>query len=150
MAMKSWGVEFEGLEELTRQIEEAGGKMEPVARRALKSTHRVVTGEIEKRIQPGNLPAKGRYSGKGGGASIQDALKKSAEIEVWGSILSVKTGFDVGKLPRKHIIYLINGTPKMRPVRGLKTAVRGTGKVKKLAQEIQKRKFEQAIREILG
>lgn len=149
MASKSWGVEFEGLEELMAQLERAGGSaMETVAREALRETHSLVTSEIKKRISPGNLPAGGRYSGRSPGPSVQDALINTANVEGWGSTLFIRTGFEVGKLPRRHIVFLIQGTPKMPAVKGLKGVVRGSG-VKKKVQVRQREVFERAVKELL-
>ena len=145
MATKnSIGLEFEGLEELTEQLEKLNGELPKVAEKALVESKKIVTVELVKATTKKNLPAKGKYStGK-----TRHSIDTSREVEWQGTTASIPIGFDIDKSGLTSI-FLMNGTPKMKPSAKIKNALFGS-KIRKKVAETQREIFEKAIEKRLG
>lgn len=141
MARNQLGLEFDGLDELVKDLQKVGASIETTAEKALEETFETVT--------PGILEAinKSRYNFNRPGGT-KDSLQKRAEIERNGSTIAVPVGFDIdsGGLPS---IFLMYGTPSITPDRNLYNSIFGKKVVDKVA-DVQERVFLQEIRKQLG
>lgn len=134
-------VNFGGFAEMVEKLDRLQGDIEKTTEQALKASHKIVTEKVEKAVQKSNLPAKGKYStGK-----TADSIVKEADVKWDGTTASVDVGFDFKKGGMTSI-YLMYGTPRMKPAKGLKAAIYGAA-VKKEIKEKQKEIFSKAIKE---
>lgn len=137
------GINFDGFEEYMGKLEEIGGSdaMKKASKNALVESKKYVTAEIQKAIK--HLPAGGRYSTGETEMSIitEDTFTWS------GTIGSTDVGFDFGESGLTSV-YLMYGTPKMKPVKGLKAAVYGAKSNKEVAK-IQEDELLKVIRRIM-
>lgn len=120
-----------------------GNAMKKGTDRALQASKDYVTPLIENAMAKGKLPAGGKYSKGGTKASID----KSVVIEWTGFIGGIKVGFDLKQSGLKSI-FLMYGTPKMKPVSGLKNAIYGTKTQKEIAR-IQEDELNKVIKEVM-
>ena len=105
---------------------------------AMKAAKTEINNDVTNDMQPGNLPAKGRYStGK-----TLDSLDRDMTVKWDGNIATLPLGFDMDKSGITSIL-LMNGTPKMQPVKGLKNDLTAKASKKIRAAE------EKAILDVL-
>lgn len=137
------GLVANGLDEYMNKLEELGGDdaMKKGAEAALKASKQYVNPLIEQAMT--KLPAGGKYSTGDTKKSIDDDM----DVTWSGLTGEVKIGFDFSKSGMKSI-YLMYGTPRMKPVTGLKAAIYGN-KTKKAIAELQGEALSNAIREIM-
>lgn len=145
MARNRIGLQVEGFEEYMAKLDKLGGNnaMKRGVNEALIESKKYVNPLIEKAMAKGNLPAKGKYSFGDTKASIDD----SADVEWQGMTASTKVGFNF-KQSGMTSIFLMYGTPRMKPVTGLKTAIYGA-KTKKEVAAIQGAALDKVIKEIM-
>ena len=143
MARNRIGLQFNGWEEYIAKLDELGGTqaMKKGVEEALIESKKHVNPLIEKAM--GKLPAGGKYSHGGTKKSI-DTDNKVAWVGMTGEI---KVGFDFSKSGLKSI-FLMYGTPKMKPVSGLKGAIYGA-KTQKEVAEIQERVLSDYIKKVM-
>ena len=135
MARNKIGIKFAGFEELMEKLDKLGGSaaMKKGVEAGLKSSKQYVNEEIKKVIAKSNLPAHGKYSH---GDTLQ-SIDKNFEVDWEGLMASTKVGFNFSKSGLVSI-FLMYGTPKMKPVAGLYDAIYGKktqSKIKKLQKE---------------
>lgn len=137
------GLQFKGWEEYMAKLDRIGGTetMKEGVKRALVASKEYINPLIEEKMN--KLPAKGKYSTGATKASID----KSEEIDWHALTASIKIGFDFKESGPKSI-FLMYGTPRMKPVSGLKTAIYG-GKTKKAVAQIQQEELDKFIAEIM-
>lgn len=134
-------VNFGGFADMIDKLDRLQGDIGKTTEQALKASHKIVTEKVEKAVQKSNLPAKGKYStGK-----TADSIVKDDNVKWDGTTASVDVGFDFKKGGMTSI-YLMYGTPRMKPAKGLKAAIYGSA-VKKEIKEKQKEIFAKAIKE---
>ena len=146
MAKKKFGLTFEGLEDYMAKLDEVGGSaaMKRGVESALKASKQYVNPLINTAISSPNLPAGGKYSTGETHKSIDTQMKV-----VWDdSIGSIDVGFDFKKSGLTSI-FLMYGTPKMKPVKGLKAAIYGAKTQRKIS-EIQGEAIRKAIARIMA
>lgn len=133
MAKAKMGLQFDGWEEtITKLNNLAGNKVTAVAvSEALIKSKEYVNVGIEKAVISGSLPAKGKYST----GDTKDSINRDNEVTWQGQTASIKVGFDFKKSGTTSI-FLMYGTPKMKPAKGLKSAIYGA-KARKEIAEIQ-------------
>ena len=143
MARNKIGLHFEGWEEYMAKLDELGGinVMRTGVDKALVESKKHVTPLIKNAMS--KLPAGGRYSTGDTKASIEEEMKTEWE----GATGSIKVGFDFSKSGLTSI-FLMYGTPKMKPVAGLKSAVYGSKTQKEIA-EIQEKVLSAAIKDFM-
>lgn len=143
MARNKIGLNFEGWEDYMAKLDELGGTqlMKKGVEEALIESKKHVNPLIEKAM--GKLPAKGRYSYGDTKKSIDD----SKTVEWDGMTGSINMGFDFSKSGSKSI-FLMYGTPRMKPVSGLKSAIYGAKTQKEIA-EIQEKVISDVIRKVM-
>ena len=143
MARKKIGLQFNGWEDYIAKLDELGGSkaMKKGVEEALIESKKHVNPLIEKSM--GKLPAGGKYSTGGTKESIDNGNK----VEWSGMTGEIKVGFDFSKSGLKSI-FLMYGTPKMKPVTGLKSAIYGNKTQKEIA-EIQEKVLSEAIKKVM-
>lgn len=105
--------------------------------------------ESKKHVNPlieqamAKLPAGGKYSS----GDTKKSIDKDMSVEWQGMTASVKVGFDFSKSGLTSI-FLMYGTPRMKPVSGLKNAIYGTKTQKELAT-IQEDELMKVIKKIM-
>ena len=137
MAKKSkLAFNFDEMAALAEKLEKMGGNLHDAADRALKATHDYITPNLSSGIQ--------RHVQTG---ETKESLDKQGGV-VWESPLKahINIGFNLkeGGLPS---IFLMWGTPKMRPDAKLKSAAFGA-KVTREVAAIQRQEMEKALQEI--
>ena len=143
MARNKIGLHFDGFSDYMAKLDELGGTqlMKKGVEEALAESKKHVNPLIESSM--GKLPAGGKYSTGDTKKSIDDDLS----VEWEGMTGSIKIGFDFEKSGLKSI-FLMYGTPRMKPVSGLKSAIYGA-KTKKEIAEIQERVISDLIRKTM-
>ena len=148
MARKKIGLQFNGWEDYLAKLDELGGSqvMKKGVEEALIESKKHVNPLIEKAM--GKLPAGGKYSTGDTKESIDDEMK----VEWEGMTGSIKIGFDFSKSGLKSIFLMqgtkVNGTPRMKPVAGLKSAIYGSKTQKEIA-EIQEKVLSNHIKKVM-
>lgn len=135
------GFDTSALLKYADRLEELGGT--DALKRATEAGMAVAKQEINKDItaamQTSNLPAGGKYST---GDTIQ-SLDKGMSPAWEGNLATLPLGFDMNESGLTHI-FLMHGTPKMKPVAGLKEALYG-----KTAQRKARKAQEAAIQKVI-
>lgn len=145
---KKGGINFDELLELGSKIDELAGSegIKRAVESAMLATDEYVTKEVQKAVNTSkyNFERTGR---------TKDAIEKQYEVEWDGMTARVKDGFVIkeGGKPSEGFasIYLMYGTPLIKPDTKLKNAVRGTGKHKKEIQKIQSEVFQKVIERVM-
>ena len=145
MARKKIGLQFDGWEDYLAKLDELGGTqvMKKGVEEALIESKKHVNPLIEKSIAKGKLPAKGKYSF----GDTKDSIDNEMRVEWEGMTGTIKVGFDFSKSGPKSI-FLMYGTPRMKPVSGLKSAIYGAKTQKEIA-EIQERVLSDVIKKVM-
>lgn len=143
MARNRIGLQVAGFEEYMAKLDEVGGKsaMKRGVEEALKESKKYVNPLIEQSMT--KLPAGGRYST----GNTKKSLDKDMSVDWQGDTASIKVGFDFSESGLKSI-FLMYGTPRMKPVTGLKAAVYGAKTQKEIAA-IQGAALDKVIKEIM-
>lgn len=143
MARNKIGLQFEGFEEYMAKLDKLGGTdaMKKGVEEALIESKKYVNPQISQAMN--KLPAGGKFS-KGG---TKSSIDTDMTVEWQGMTASVKVGFDFKKSGLKSI-FLMYGTPRMRPVSGLKGAIYGN-KTKKAIAELQGEALENAVKRVM-
>lgn len=131
------GLEFEGFEDIVAQLDSLEGDVKKATEESLKVANQIVA----ERLTP--IMEKHKQTGRTLG-SIRD----NYPIEWEGLTALTKVGFDFAEGGLTSI-FLMYGTPTMRPVQGLKNAVYGR-KTKNMIAEEQKKIFSEAIHKRMG
>lgn len=143
MARNRIGLQVEGFEEYMAKLDEIGGTkaMRRGVEEALKESKKYVNPLIEQAMT--KLPAGGKYST----GDTKESLDKDMSVDWQGGTATIKVGFDFSESGLKSI-FLMYGTPRMKPVTGLKAAVYGA-KTKKEIAAIQGAALDKVIKEIM-
>lgn len=138
MAKNRMTISFSGFDEIAEQLDKLGGDLKEVTSKALKETHQYVTPKVKAAFSKHDV----KYTHQTASSIIE-----LADIEWQGTIAEVGVGFKIsnGGLASIFIMY---GTPRMRPDRNLYNAIYGS-KVKKEVAKLQQQIFEEAIVEAM-
>ena len=145
MARNKIGLKFDGWEETIAKLDAlSGGKNTAAAvENALIESKEYVNKQIEKTMLSTNLPAQGKYSFGG----TKESLDKDMTVE-WNGLTGIaNVGFDFDKSGLKSI-FLMHGTPRMQPVKGLKNAIYGA-KTQKEVAKIQAEIINEHIKKVM-
>lgn len=125
------GLQFEGWKDYIAKLDELGGTdyMKKGVEKALIESKKHVNPKIEQAIT--RLPAGGKYST----GITKESIDTNMAVEWEGLTATIKVGFDFEKSGLTSI-FLMYGTPRMKPVKGLKSAIYGS-KTKKEIAELQ-------------
>ena len=129
MARNRIGLQFEGWEETLAKLDELGGTqlMKQATATALIESKKHVNPKIEQAMA--RLPAGGRYST----GDTKKSIDRDMSVDWQGLTASIKLGFNF-KESGMTSIFLMYGTPRMSPVKGLKNAIYGAKTKKEIAQ----------------
>lgn len=143
MARNKIGLQVKELDYYMAKLDELGNgeAMKRGVEGALKASKQFVTPQIEASMA--KLPAGGRYST----GETKRSIDKDMTVEWNGMTASIKVGFDFSESGLKSI-FLMYGTPRMKPVNGLKNAIYGT-KTKRELADIQEEELQKVILRIL-
>lgn len=148
MGRNKIGLQVSGIDEYMAKLDKLGGTdaMRRGVESALKASKQHVNPKIEAAM--GKLPAGGRYST----GDTKESIDKDMSVEWQGMTASIKVGFDFSKSGLKSIYLMygtkVNGTPRMKPVSGLKAAIYGAKSKKEIAQ-IQAEALDKVIDRIM-
>lgn len=143
MGRNKLSIDFGAFEHYANEIEKMGGDLKQVVDAALTSAASTVGSDTLEGVQPGNLPAKGRYSrGK-----TAETVVTSPKVEWTGNVASVGLGFDKSRPGAGG--FLITGTPRMAPAPKLAQIYSRKTYSKKLMLELDKM-FADALRKLGG
>lgn len=142
MGRNKIGLQAKGLEELMASLDELSGTsgMQKAVEGALKASKQHVTPKITQAVSDANLPAKGRYAT----GAVKDSIDTDMSVEWEGLTASIHVGFNF-KESGLTSIFLMYGTPKMPPVKGLKAAIYGAKTQKEIA-DIQADEINKVIK----
>lgn len=140
---KGWSIEYEQFKELEKQLESLAG-MDGVieaTENALKATDDYVTAEVDKAVASSkfDFDRTGRTKG---------SIDKDKNVEWKGTTAEAKAGFTISKggLPS---IFLMYGTPNIRPDTNLKNAAKGQGIHRDKINKIQQEEFNKVIKKAM-
>lgn len=143
MARNKIGLQFEDFEEYMAKLDKLGGTdaMRQGVEEALIESKKYVNPQISQAMN--KLPAGGKFSTGGTKKSIDTDMT----VEWENMTASIKVGFKFAESGLKSI-FLIQGTPKMKPVSGLKASIYGN-KTQKAIAEIQGEALENAVKRVM-
>lgn len=128
------------VQELVEKFESLNGDLKATTTEALQKSKAKVTFNLLSATEKKNYPAKGKYStGK-----TRKSIDTSKTVTWEGTRGTISAGFDFEKGGMASI-YLMYGTPRMKPVKKIYNAIYGT-KTRKEITEIQKDVFAKAIK----
>ena len=141
MAKKKNGFDTTALLKYAEQLDELGGSdaLKRATAAGMAEAKKEINRQVAAAMQTSNLPAGGIYST----GETLESLDENLAATWNGDIASLPVGFDMSKSGIVSIV-LMHGTPKMRPVAGLKDALYGN-KGKAAARKAQ----EEAIRKVI-
>ena len=143
VARNKIGLQVKGFEDYMAKLDELGGSKAMVrgVEGALRASKQYVNPLIEKSMA--KLPAGGKYST----GNTKKSIDRDMSVDWSGMTATIKVGFDFSKSGVTSI-FLMYGTPKMKPVTGLKNAVYGSKTQKELAT-IQEEALMKVIKRIM-
>lgn len=139
-------VDFSNFADYLERLDNLGGitAMKKGINAGLKASKNHVNEQLRIAVSNNKLPRKGKYSTGKVAASIDETVNASWK----GLTASIPIGFDLKKSGLTSI-FLMYGTPRMKPAKGMKAAIYGT-KAKKQHKEIVAAALENAISEVMG
>ncbi len=143
MARNKIGLQAKGFEDYMAKLDELGGSKAMIrgVEGALRASKQYVNPLIESSMA--KLPAGGRYSS----GNTKKSIDRDMSVDWSGMTATIKVGFDFSKSGVTSI-FLMYGTPKMKPVAGLKNAVYGA-KTQKELSTIQEEALQKVISRIM-
>lgn len=141
MAKKKNGFDTTALLKYADRLDELGGSdaLKRATTAGMAEAKKEINRQVTAAMQRSNLPAGGIYST----GDTLDSLDENLAATWNGDIASLPVGFDMSKSGITSIV-LMHGTPKMRPVTGLKDALYG-----KKGKAAVRKAQEAAIQEII-
>jgi hypothetical protein len=123
---KKFGIEFSGFEELAADYDKLGGDLKKIVEKCLEVAPKTINPEIKKDME------RHRRSGR-----TERSIVENPKVEWQGNIARIPVGFDISKggLPS---IFLMYGTPRMKPDRKLYNDIYGNAIRKKIGEEQEK------------
>lgn len=108
MASKKFGLKFDGVAELSEQIDKLGGDLKKTTEAALA----FIPGEVTPKLRA--AMAKHTRYGQGTAGKTAQSLVEGQQVQWNGSVASIAVGFDLkkGGMPS---IFLMYGTPRHAP-----------------------------------
>lgn len=121
MAKRKNGFDTSALNKYGEALDTAGGSaaLKRAVEGGMKSTKAQVTPKARAAIQPGNLPAGGKYSTGG----TEKHLNTDMTVQWEGNMARMKLGFNL-EGDGLASIFLMYGTPHHAPAAGLREALR--------------------------
>lgn len=142
MAKNKFALNFDGFLALAEQIDTLqAGALQRAANNALQATDDYVTAEVDKAVAASKFDFN--HTGK-----TKSTIDRNKAVDWEGTKASAKAGFSIssGGLPS---IFLMYGTPHIKPDTKLRAAAKGTGKHKKTIEGIQATEFNKVLAEVM-
>lgn len=137
-----FSLDFDGFLALAEKIDELQeGALKKATENALVATDDYVTKEVDKAVAGSRFNFN--HTGK-----TKKSIDREKKVEWQGTKASAAAGFRIsqGGLPS---VFLMYGTPHIKPDTKLRAAAKGTGKHKKAIQEIQAAEFNKVVEEVM-
>lgn len=138
-----FSIEFEEFKQLANKLEELAGVNGVIeaTENALKATDDYVTAEVDKAV----ASSKFNFDRTG---KTKSTIDREQKIEWDGTTATAKTGFTISKggLPS---IFLMYGTPHIKPDTNLKNAAKGQGIHRDKINKIQQEEFNKVIKKVM-
>ena len=131
--------DFSALGDFETRLAKMGDGMKPYIEDALKQSHSHITGNLEKDAQPNMYPAHGKYSSGDTNKSIH---QESRVTWIGDTLATADVGFDRSKTLTS--IWLMYGTPRMRPVQELYDDIYSK-QTRKEIREIQRKNLKRLL-----
>lgn len=145
MGKRKAELKITGMDELMRKYENMSkGSLEPAISEGLKDVQDYLNGRLENTFIDAKLPAKGKYAT----GETKESIVKDHDVIKSNNTLSIKLGFDLKKSGLTSI-YLMCGTPRMSPAKGLHACFNGA-KSRREAKEIFDKKVQAEINKIMN
>lgn len=124
--MQKMQMQVEGIDALMERMQRLGVDTRSAVNKALIETHKIVTDKAEAAIEPHKRTG-----------ATEASLRREAVPEWSGDVASIKVGFDIenGGLPS---IFLMYGTPHIKPDTALHNAFFGKETVKEIVEAQEK------------
>lgn len=147
MAKNGYSIEFEELKQLTKQLEKLAGLdgVDRAVENSLEATGEYVTTEIKKAMDSSRFNFN--RTGK-----TKKSLLENTKVEWDGTKAQINTGFKLRGADGVNLtsVYLMYGTPRIRPDTNLKNAAKGEGIHRANINNIQQEEFNKVIKEVMG
>lgn len=145
MPKARFSLECKAFDEYMEKLDQIGGTaaMKQGVEKALIQSKEYVIPLLDAAMAKSNLPAGGKYSGGG----TADSINRDATVEWQGMTGTISIGFEFAESGMKSI-FLMYGTPRMKPVAGLQDAIYGN-KTKNQIKKIQSAALTETIDEIM-
>lgn len=126
-------LDYSGFEDYLDKLDKLGGSdaVKRGVENGLKESKNLINSKITKSMKASNLPAGGKYSSA---PHTIDTLDKDMSVKWSGATGEIHIGFDLKKSSGMVSIYLMYGTPRMDPAKGLKASIYGANTKKKVQQ----------------
>lgn len=132
---------------LIKKLNELDADTKRIAEDALKAGFKHVQNNVNKVYKASNMPAQGEYSH----GETEQYIIRSGTVQWNNTVAEIGVGFSLSGrgLVAQFLTYgtEVNGTPRMKPMRGLKAAIKGKHTldgVRRVEEEV----FMKAIREL--
>ena len=136
--MAKMKIDFKGFKEYAERLDKLGGDLTKTTEKALTESFNIITPQAKTEIKPHHLSG-----------DTEKSLRTTPVIEWNGDRASVPVGFDI-KSGGLASIFLMYGTPRMTPDKGLYDAFFGTGTKKKLRQTQEKIFYDAIKKQLTG
>lgn len=140
---KGFSIEYEQFKQLEKQLEELAGANGVIeaTENALKATDDYVTKEVDKAV----ASSKFNFDRTG---TTKSSVDRDEKVEWSGTVATAKAGFAISKggLPS---IFLMYGTPNIKPDSNLKNAAKGQGIHRDKINKIQQEEFNKVIKKAM-
>lgn len=139
MARNRMSLEFDGLENMIRNLERAQVDVREATGKALIASKQRVVKELKLVTKKANYPAKGDYST----GDLAKSIDKNFNVEWTGLTATLKVGYDFSKSGLTSIMILY-GTPRQRKSTKIYNAIFGA-RMKREIAEIQEETLQKII-----
>ena len=129
MAKNKIGLQFDGLEDIISNLENAGASAKDAVDSALKASKDFVTDALVKDTTKANYPAKGKYST----GELAKSIDKNFTVKWQGLTSEINIGYNFKKAGLTSI-FLMYGTPRHKKVQKIYNDIYGSATKKKLAK----------------
>lgn len=145
MGKRKAELKIKGMDELMDKFERMGkGSLEPAISEGLKDVQDYLNERLDKTLVSAKLPAKGKYST----GDTKHSIVTDREVNKEHNSLSIKLGFNL-KESGMTSIFLMYGTPRMSPAKGLHACFNGA-KSRREAKEIFDKRVQEEINKIMN
>ena len=136
--MAKMKIDFKGFKEYAERLDKLGGDLKKTTEKALNESFEIITPQAKTEIKPHKLSG-----------DTEKSLRTTPVIEWNGDRAYLPVGFDI-KGGGLASIFLMYGTPRMTPDKGLYDAFFGTATKKKLRQTQEKIFYDAIEKQLTG